>query len=261
MSKRTYTSEEIEAYLSGELPEADRKAFEAQLQRDKTLAAEVQLSQQIDAAVSDEAALAFQQLTQSLGKNYFVEENSEERTATVRRLPFYRRPLSIAASLLVLVALGLSWWWLNGKGGQSDEALYAAYFEPYTFNESVRGNDAPLNNYESAIRAYNAKDYPLAEQAFQAQLSEVPNDVRASFGLGLLYLNQPSPNLDAASDRFRMVIEDGKSLLVDKSKWYLALTCIRQGNRAAARPWLEQLIKADNAGLADQAKNLLEALE
>ena len=254
-----YKPEDIDAYLSGDMSGDDKKAFEQQLKEDKTLAAEVKLFQNIDEAISDESALDFQRMTNALGDEFFNAEKKEQPTP-VRRLTFYRSPLAIAASVLLVVGLGLTWWWLGGKGSMDDNALFAAYYEPYTFQETVRGSDEPISNFDAATKAFNANDYENAETFFMAHLEEVPNDVRASFGLGLLYLNQSMPALKKANNQFQDVIDDGKSLLVDKAKWYLALSCIKQGNRNAARPWLLELSQSNNKQLAKQASELLEAL-
>lgn len=255
--ENTNNIEKIEAYLNGELNQEERTFFEAQLKTDTTLASEMELYQRVDQVLADDSALAFQKLTEQAGANFFTQKTTN---ATIRKLPFYRRPLAIAASITLLVACGFLWWMTNSTGTLSNDELFAANYESYAFSNTVRGNDDPVTPYEQAVLAYQNKDWTKATSLFSNVLEEEPSNASAAFGLGNAYLAIQPADLDAAALHFQQVIDDGKSLLVDKAKWYLALIRIKQGDITTAKQLLEQLLQSEEKQLANKAQTLIDKL-
>ncbi|MEM8909220.1 MAG: hypothetical protein AAGD05_15345, partial [Bacteroidota bacterium] len=68
MSEQLY--EKIEAYLNGTLAPAELQQFEAQLQTDPDLAAQLALFQNIDTALKDQSVLNFQKMVQQEGEAF-----------------------------------------------------------------------------------------------------------------------------------------------------------------------------------------------
>ena len=179
----------------------------------------------------------------------------------VRRLAVYRRPLAIAASVLILVVCGLSWWQFGGFSGPlSDEALFAQYHVSYQASDTVRGENDQEGLYQEALKQYQQKNYVEAAAALVTYLEVKPDDMSASFVLGQAYLNQDPPQLANAAVQLQRVIDDGRHILVSKAGWYLALVYLKQGNRAQAKQQLQMLFDADDSRVADQAKALYEEL-
>lgn len=255
--KKKYTTEEIEAYLDGTLKPDEKAQFEEQLKTDDALASSLELHQEVDNALSDSKALDLQKLTSQIGSQYFTDKQAD--TPFVR-LPFYRRPIAIAASIALLVACGFLWWMVNSSATLSTEELFATYYTPYTFSTTNRGEGESTTAYDQAIQAYTQKDVGEASRLFSLYLQDNPTDMRASFGLGTTYLEQNPPALEAAAQQFQLVIDDGESLLVEKAKWYLALIRLKQEDTASTKTLLQELLNAEDAQLTRQAEDLLEKM-
>lgn len=253
------THEKIEAYLNGDMTGEELRQFEQSLESDKALASQVELFRNLDIALADEQALKLQKETLELGETYF---NTQEATeAPVRRLSVYRRPLAIAASIALIVSLGVLFWMTNSGGSLSNEELFAAYYEPYAFSEGVRGDNDPENAYEKALSAIEREDYTAAIDLLQAHLTQQPSDMSATFALASTCLETDPPQWNEAAVYYQMVIEDGNSLMVDRAKWYLALIYTKQGEPDQAKPLLQALLSSADKELARQAEELMGELE
>lgn len=251
--------EQIEAYLNGDLSGDALKQFEHRLELDQELAAQVNLFKNIDTALLDEGALALQQQTEKFGATYFVEEEKQE--AKIKKLPFYRRPLSIAASVIFLIACGLLWWFVNGTGStMSNETLFASYYEAYALSDMVRGEEDQSTIFDQAMDAYGKGDLAAAARLFQSHIADQPNDMNALFSLATVYLQQSPPALEDAARYFQAVISEGNSIFVSQAQWYLALIRIRQDDREEAKLLLQELLSSEDQNLGDNAQNLMEEL-
>ena len=250
-------TEQIESYLSGEMKGDTLEQFKQRMQADQKLAAEVELHKNVDAAIFDEGAFNLQSLTDTLGEEFFTAPSMTEKPS---RLKVYRRTWAIAATVLLLVVSGWVWWSLNGGGSQTGEALFASYYEAPTFSNTVRGDDPQADYYFQAVQAYKTNDLANAISLFEAHTEAAPNDIRAEFGLASALLQSQPPRLTEAASYFQVVIDHNESLLVDKSKWYLALIWLKQENRTAAQSLLQELSNSEDKQLAKQAQALLEDL-
>jgi anti-sigma factor RsiW len=93
--------ERIEAYLDGTLPEPERKAFEAELERDKTLAAEVELHRRVHRTLGNADEWAFRQNLEAISEAYEAPaENGKPGNRSALRLLLGILILIIVASLL-----------------------------------------------------------------------------------------------------------------------------------------------------------------
>lgn len=251
--------EKIDAYLNGDLTGKALEQFEQHLRSDQDFAAQVNLFKNIDAALVDEEALALQQQTESLGMEYFNQ--IEKKEAKIKKLPFYRRPLSIAASVIFLVACGMIWWLVNSSGDSvSNEALFASHYEPYSLSNLVRGGVDQNTIYDQAMDAYSSSDLTNATRLFQTHIANKPNDMMAIFSLATVYLQQSPPALDDAARYYQAIINDGNSILVSQAQWYLALIRIKQDDRESAKGLLEELMTSEDSKLMEQAEDLLDKL-
>jgi len=252
------TYEKIEAYLRGELSGAERSQFEENMKSDPAMAQQVELFKNLDIALADEGALALQKQTQKLGDAFFTETGN--KAVSIRKLPFYRRPLAIAASIAILLSLGVLLWMNNNSSSMSSDELYAAYYEPPDFADGVRGEEGAANDYQKALDALREEDPATAINLLQAHIARQPADISAAFALGTAHLKTEPPALGAAKAAFQRVADDGKSLLVDQSNWYLALIALKQGNSESAQQLLQELRSSEEPELARKAEELLEKL-
>lgn len=93
--------ERIEAYLDGTLPEPERKAFEAELEGDKTLAAEVELHRRVHRTLGNADEWTFRQNLEAISEAYEAPaENGKPGNRSALRLLLGILILIIVASLL-----------------------------------------------------------------------------------------------------------------------------------------------------------------
>ncbi len=253
----------IEKYLEGELDAKAKEVFLQRMQADSELKARVNLMQHVDAALTDKGALALQQKLETIGASYFNEESIEEedieadQKPQARVIPFYRKPLAIAASFLLLVTAAFSVWQMQSASLSSD-ALYSQYFEPGNLNEMVRG-DSTEDIYTTALQQYRNGKFDAAEKSFQQALAKKPGDITLAFGLGQTYLNQTPPKLDEAAKYLKTVIDHKDNAYIQDAAWYLALIQVKQNKIDAAKMNLES-VKKYGGELAGKAGKLLKDL-
>lgn len=147
------------------------------------------------------------------------------------------RPLSIAASILLLI--GLSYWYFL-----SSSSLYEEYYSVYPNYEvtALRNND-DLTIREQAYLAYDDGRYHAAIDLFD-QLIVENNDLPAHFfkGLGHLELGQ----MKEGQQHFLEVINAGHPDYEDAAIWYLALTYIKKDQYPEAKAWLQRLENSED---------------
>ncbi len=254
--------EKIEAYLSDSLSASERLDFEAKLQADPALAAEVELMKEMDIAISDKPILDFQKLVQSEGEAFQKKHKAKEapiKQIAKRNSRFY---IGIAASLLFVIA-SIFFLWNNQSSSQlSGKELFAQHFDTYDLNQNLRGSDSVDETaFEASIQQYQNKDYNAATTSFQQQVASAPNDMVLSFCLANAALNQNPPAVKLAEDQFRKIITNGESIYVLRSKWYLSLILLEKEKTAEAKTLLKELEQSPDNNLAQKAKAVLRDLD
>jgi len=253
--------EKIEQYLSGQLSPQELTAFERALASNKELAKQVEMMRDLDLALADEKAVEVQQTIQQVGKDFFAADHTSGNTKkhSIKRLPFYRRPLAIAASILFLVAAAALIWQMNAGGTSlSNDELFAQYYSIEKMSPTVRGDQQTDSLYNLALLQYNDKQYSSAINHLNTLLEQDPDNLQFVNALANAYLNDQQ--LEKAKVQFKRIVEDGKSIMAPKAIWYLALIQIKQGKVEEAKKQLEQLTTTEDLTLAKQASALLDAL-
>jgi|AntRauTorckE5430_2_1112549.scaffolds.fasta_scaffold24273_2 hypothetical protein len=93
--------ERIEAYLDGTLPEAERKAFEAEIAKDAEIAKEIKLHRRLQSTLGNEAEWQFRQNLEAISDGYQApDKNKNPGKQGTLRLFLGILTLSILASLL-----------------------------------------------------------------------------------------------------------------------------------------------------------------
>ncbi len=248
----------IEAYINGQLTGAELSDFEAKLQSDSDLAAQVLLFKDIDAGLSDKSVLDFQALVHSEGEAFLQKNTSTE--AAVKKIGWSRSFLGIAATLLVLVVSTFIYWQINSGKTLSGKALYAQHFDTYTLNQSIRSNDTAEDpTFQIAVEQYRSEDFKAATATFQKLATNAEQDMVLSFCLAYAYLNQKTPQFDLAQAQFQKIIDEGQSIYVHRAKWYLALIYLEKEERSKAETLLKDLANSPNK-IGQQAAAVLKDL-
>lgn len=190
------------------------------------------------------------------------EEVRSKPPARVRRLG---RLYAAAAAILLLIAAGS--WWLTQASPYDADMVFAETFTPYANDLSGRtmGDDTTTTiggQLGEALLAYDRRDYPAAVSAFDEHFLAPPTSIAPAtapqvqlyYGISLLGAGQASKALPIL-DALRTNTTYG-----DPASWYHALALVRDGQTAAARSSLQDIITDTNSPFQAKAKALLPSL-
>ncbi|MEO1448129.1 MAG: tetratricopeptide repeat protein [Bacteroidota bacterium] len=242
--------DQVEAYLDGELDAEARTRFEAALQQDSELAAEVALAE------DTRRLLVFATQQEYKEKLRAIDADMEAKTTPVVR-PLWQRSWAQAAAAAVLLLIISSV--LLFRGGPSSQALAQDSFTPYMDMISYKGS--PAIDEDSlllqAMYAYNTQDYKTALQGFEQILQTNPTQVSARFyqAQSYLALNQPLPALAV----LQKLPQDGP--LAEATQWYMALAYLMQDDQANAKQLFAEMAQDPNHGFQLKAEALLEKMK
>lgn len=241
-------TERIDRYLRGELPEADKNAFEAELSQSADLAAELALQKDMEQFLrKQDRRAALKGQLENMGSEFFQNTTPKEtgRIVPLRRNQTMRWVIGLAATIaLVLVARFLLF--------QPD--LYEQYGQHPPL-AMIEKSNAAQDNLAAMESAFNQKDYTKALPLLQTYVQEKPEDIQAQLYLGICLLE--TGEYTAARELFTS-ISKGESSFVDYGQWYLALSYLKEGNKTECRKVLQQ-VPAESE-FAQKAQDLLKRL-
>ena len=219
-------NEYIEAYINGELSQAENEAFEKQINSDPRIKSEVAQFRYI--------LKGLEQLRQKelLKKDFakwdaIIDANKKKKVIPLKW--FY----AAAASVLLVVCFSIF-----QKANSDGKQLFASYYEAYpnVVTPITRSTDANLNDTEKLMYLYEAGDYAAAIPLMEAH----HNTAQWDFYLGISYLAEKQTN--KAIDRFLNI--DKNSDFYSQAKWYLALSYVKKGEMEEANTLLKEIVTA-----------------
>lgn len=250
MTEHEKNQELIEAYLAKRLDKEELSNFEQRLKDDPTLAQEVDLQKDLEAALGDEETFSLESTLLEIRSE--MEEEKEEQ-ASGKVVSLYRRFRTPAIAAAVALLAGLFYILMPAE---SD--LYSQHFEPYPnylTTRSVQADTKELLNASSL--QYSNLQFEEALNGFQQLLATNPNQYDLVFysGMSQLQLGQ----LAAATQSFQQVIDHGNNNFVAPAQWYLALTQVKGKQYAAAQTTLTTIIER-KGDYAEKAEALLASI-
>jgi len=165
------------------------------------------------------------------------------------------RILAIAASLLILV--GAFFFIKQSGSGSSAQDLYAAYYEPYSPNTGVRGNDV-AKSIQDFDKAYKAKNYAEALNLLNVIQQEKET---LDWNLYKAICLMETGSMDEAEKILIGLDQGGSSLLSHEAKWYLSMLNLKQGAVEKASVYLKQMAASTNGDHSLEAKKILEQID
>jgi hypothetical protein len=189
------------------------------------------------------------------------EEVRSKPPAKIRRLG---RLYAAAAAILLLVAAGS--WWLTQATPYDADTVFAEAFSPYANGLSGRtmGDDTTTIDGQlgEALLAYDRRDYPAAVSAFEGHFLAPPTSIAPAtapqiqlyYGISLLGAGQAKtalPVLEALQTN---------TTYGDPASWYQALALISDGQTAAARSSLQNIVNDTDSPFRAKATALLRTL-
>jgi predicted Zn-dependent protease len=238
-----YSYEHIARYAEGEMTAEEKQSFE------QALAADLSLQEQL---------VLYREVHGSLQQHFYKDEKQEQLENTLRQMRgeyfgkkskvvsinrYLRYAVAAAAVLLVTLFLWKPW-----------QPLYDQYSDVEMTNPAERGS-TPDSLLEKAAVAFNDEDFTNAviylEQANKLQ----PGDSFTQYYYGLALLQKGEPG---EARKILEPLHSGESAFKYEATFYIALSYLKEENKAACREWLQK-IPADAAKHA-KAKELLRKL-
>ena len=248
--------EKIELYLEGQLKGKELQRFEDQLKNDKE---------------TSDLFLCYKQAIEEI-QTYSRNEIKERlklihEEVVSEKIPFLRRiktstPLRIAAIVvgfaIITSPLVL---YLNSNQQNKTDKLFFTNFSPYMNITTQRGSDDSQQRgilQNAAMHFYNNRDYNKAivnfEELFKSQ--NTPDSlVLFYYGISCLGAQQNQKAIEV----FSKLASNKSYLFYDQSKWYLALSYLKNHDKQSTITTLKEIIeeKGDNTS---KALHLLEEL-
>ncbi len=230
-------------YFLEELSAEERMQFNGLLTSDKEFREQFEFEKELQTVIKQKERLAIKEKLLAI----------EEKLAPPKQQFLWWKSLGIAASLML--ALGLGWYFLNGKTNM--EELYAANYKTYpnTVFPIIR-NGTEDSPERKAFVAYEADNHNLAIKRFSALKKDTPADY-IDFYLGQSYLQ--TQNTEMAIPIFKVIYSSGGQFSAE-ALWYLALAQLLNKDTQKAKTNLEILI-AGEAYNTNAAKELLQQLK
>lgn len=219
----TLDHELIDRYISGDMSEAARQAFEDRLRVEPALQEELQ--RRVPAAQVSEVS----------------KLRARSAVVKLRRFSIGVASLAIIAALLLFL-------------GPWKRDLSIQYASEAMMTPEERGEE-PDSTMEQAALQFNHRHYAAAISSLNTVLGQRPDDAYARLYRGLAYLENSQPALSRPDLE---IIYNGSSAFKYDGAFYTALSYLKQGNRKACREWLLKIPEgADNY---ERAQQLLKEL-
>jgi len=225
----------IEDFIDGMLEEDLLAEFEAEMEENTDLMAEVTLRQQINNAIGEKDV---QNLRAMLGRARKESERKEVKSIVMPQFDlkstrFWRN--SVAMIILLVGLFGALQVNLN-----SAQRTYNQYFETPTWATERSVNNSTLDNLQEARLLFAQSDY---ENTIKL-LEKVPENKDAfvkHFYSALSYQNLNQ--FDKAIDEYAKVIEHGNNLFIEEAEWYKSLCYLKLDQKQEAKKELLAVIE------------------
>ena len=255
--------EVIEAYLTNELSAADRALFEADMQADAELRAEVDRQRTLRLGLR---AMGIERAMERAKAQYeataLVSEAVFNKQSVVRPLGSWRY---WAAAASVVVVLGVGYYAYQHTTDRQADIAYAETVSPDETEQlmkdfpSGRIPDETRTQFMDALTNYKAGKYDKVIE----QLRTLPADKQTiyykNYFLGLSYLanKQPTEAIPLLSNA-----QAAPSLqLRQKANWFLALAYVKNGQNEKALPMLKQISTDKAHPFNALAKRVVEKID
>jgi FimV-like protein len=251
MEENTLQTELIEKYISDQLSEDEKKAFEQRLQEETALAEEVALHRHLHTGIRTAGRI---RLLHQLAAD---DEQMAPYHPPAQIIPFteaVRKRFYWAAAAVILFLIPLYLILDYNQRSRSDD-LFAQYFTPYQETDVDRGSSDPLS---AALSQYQKKNYAQALPMLEGiRGSEALQDTTL-FIKGNVHL--ALDQITEAIDCFSTVTSQPGNDYYQEAQWYLALAYLKSKDLSKAKKLLRDIRKEDDHPYQEKAQQLLKDL-
>ncbi len=242
-------STSIEQYLSKEMTQTERTAFEKELKTNPSLASELRMAQKIDLSIMQDEVIDLRKKMLAA-----IKEGKAQQAASVpvRKLGVAKWWYAAASFLLIGSISALLVFQTNSK--VSNDSLFDKYYSSENVIDITRGDD----NIVEAVMKFQQKDFALAAELFKRILNKDKSNIAVWFYYGIA--NIETGNYDNSIKAFNTIIENNDNLYIEHAEWYLGL-CLLKNNQIEKAIDQFQMIASNSDNYHRQdAKTILEKL-
>jgi hypothetical protein len=244
----------IEKYLDGSMPERMMRAFEKMIKNDERLARKFNLRKRVHEKIYQVVPLLgpLEEAHQAFEEKY---RNKEFVLKAVPKTGNRKRTLvrwSVAASIALLLGLGLLYNFSAGKQLSNDE-LFAAYYQPFK-PERGKTYNARSENVTEAKEKYLQKDYHNSYTIFLNLPDNINISLEKNFFLGLNLIEMGDYN--GAIHHFESTWIENVGYLPEVN-WFLGLCYIKTDQNDKATEALTRLVNSSDYRKSEARKLLL----
>lgn len=214
--------EDIEAYIYNELSDQELTDFEARMETNSQLGAEINLVRNIDLALGENDVMLLRNKLQSISNQISSEKQTQRSFAA--RFKFSKTIIStVAASLILLLSIsGLL------SRNDSSQDIYHKFHDTYQTTGIARSAEITANQkLTSALQKFDSKEYSLALSLFQQVIDADNKNMVGHFYAGVAL--QETGKFHKAISEYKTVISDKDNLFIEQAHWYIGL-CYLQTN-------------------------------
>ncbi len=197
--------DKIEAYLSNALSPAERADFEAQIKAHPALKRavlnHVLANEALGLAIEDKVSAKLDKLAQL-----------RQETTTTKIIPFWKRPLAIAASLLFLILAGTILW---STQQYSNKALTRQFYAQST-TPTVRSDQETNIDFSNGLVAFSQEEYMLTIDHLHKIPKTDPTYLEATYLLGHAHLKTGA--YEQAYQHFGALLSAPTPTTIDKAE-------------------------------------------
>jgi tetratricopeptide (TPR) repeat protein len=241
-------TELIDSYVNGEMDEASRKKFEAELKVNRDLALEYNLEKDLSKSLEQEDMIDFRAKCIEAQEEVNLAEKKLVKIVHITRKYWY------AAASVLLVGLIIGGMLLFNPGGYSPEKLFRMYYSSETLGPSRSGNVDMVE----ALRCFSKNDFQTAEKLFDEILANDPSNIAVKYYSGIS--NIEVKNYPKAIQMFDSIVYDGDNLYVDNAEWYLGLTYLAAQQVEQANVIFTKIAADNEHDYNAKAKDILEKI-
>lgn len=241
------TAKQVQTYLQNKMEATEVHQVESHMLDCPLCAAAVEGLEASSFTVEDQERL------QKLESTFL----SPKKETPVRKLNTNRFLLNrIAASILfLLIPMAAFLYWNNTTLSRS----YSAHYEALSYDNSTRGAlsskaDPMLKN---AMESYSNKHYEASVEQFEKYFEKENENAQAKLYAGIAALE--SGYYTKAED-FLATVRINNERYFDEATWYLAMTHLKQENKAETLVLLDELLQDEKGFYYQKASNLKASL-
>ncbi len=246
-------SELIDKYLAGGMSENERKGFEQELSVSPELQKMVNDTKLIKKAIIAVERERILTEVQKVAKEFNNGTNVERGIAVSKTRKMLIRNLSIAASIVILVSVGIVSLIKNNTSSYITEYTPYVGYEKLSARGDTRSEDDPVEVLNNAWELYNSKKYKRSLKRIESVTD--PGYFEADFlflkGLCLIEGQKYKDAIEALS-----VAANSRFRYTGDAQWYLGLTYLEIGEKEKAQT---VLVKIRNPN--EDVKKVLEEIK